>query len=241
MEIFAAKQYPELAYMVSSVEVLLNIIEEGKILSSEASEGGNRKGYNFVSLSRSMTAAAMRNNKRWKYGVILDGTQLTEHYSITPHSYSGNNLNRLIVKILSRYDNGDCTITLVNWPAFKISRRCFDAIEKMILEDAQGLNEKKHLVHKTGKRPFKGRTIVDQYIYDVPSGGLNLSKGVDKSIISELLNHTVANEQEERLWVKSRYVDITGAIRGIIVPKNFELPDELSELCEENNYKVIRY
>ncbi len=40
MEIFAAKQYPELAYMVSSVEVLLNIIEEGKILSSEASEGG---------------------------------------------------------------------------------------------------------------------------------------------------------------------------------------------------------
>lgn len=90
-KIVASKQVGDVSYLVGDLEILYNVVKDEVILGSKKPEKNPRTGKseNYVSLSRNYTSAALRNNSRWKYGVLLDGDKLSDHYHIEPISYAG--------------------------------------------------------------------------------------------------------------------------------------------------------
>lgn len=243
MKILASKNYPELSYMVDSEIILYNIICDEVIYTSE------EKGYNgrFVSMSRDLTAPAHRNIKRWKYGVILDGSKLTDRYHIEPYSYAEHEYQSsrksLVVKTITKYDNGECTLSLVNHPTKLIPKDLYDELKDLILSDSQGINELKHLQKHVGTRRRQGRMIVEQYTYNVPTGGLRLNKGVLSSKgASLLIHHTNLNETEERLSASQQpIINIHNCIVGVLIPKSESVDPDLEDLCEERGYRIQFY
>ena len=242
MKVTASKNYSELSYMVDSEIMLFNILYDEVIHTSQ------ERGYKgrFVSLSRDLTAPARRNIKRWKYGVILDGAKLTDKYHIEPYSYSEHEYQSsrksLIVKSITKYDNGDYTLTLVNHPAKLISKYLYDELKELILLDVQSINAIKHLQKHVGTRRRKGRMIVEQYTYNVPTGGLRLNEGVlsDRGA-SLLIHHTDLNETEERLSTAQSIINIHNCIIGILIPKDEIIDPDLEELCKHNRYRIQLY
>ena len=66
--IVEGKQVGELSYMVADLDVLLYILDDEMLLRSRQQElnpNTGRKEY-YLSLSRNLTAAANRNNTRWR-------------------------------------------------------------------------------------------------------------------------------------------------------------------------------
>ena len=78
------KQVGEVSYMVADLDVLLYILDDEMLLRSRLQELNpkTRKKEYYLSLSRNLTAAAKRNGKRWRWGVILNGDKLSDRYSI---------------------------------------------------------------------------------------------------------------------------------------------------------------
>ena len=110
------KQVGEVSYMVADLDVLLYILDDEMLLRSRLQELNpktQKKEY-YLSLSRNLTAAAKRNGKRWRWGVILNGDKLSDRYSITPVSYSGIQMSYsdLRVKYITAYDNGTYALNL---------------------------------------------------------------------------------------------------------------------------------
>lgn len=247
MKIYASKSYPELSYMVDTQKILYSILSTGYIFTS-AEENVKNPTYRYVSLSRDLPAAARRNPKRWKYGVIFDGTRLTDRYLIEPFSYGyhayDSSKRILVVKSLTLYDNGDCVLTLLNHPSKLIPRMLYNELREIIVTDAQGINDLKKLEKRTGSRIRNGRKIVEQFVYNVPAGGIRLNSGVlSDSGASLLLKHTGLNETEERLYVhpSTTKVAVDFAINGILVPEDEEVDEPILNLCETYNWAVKTY
>lgn len=259
--ITAAKQIGDLSYFCKHFTTLCNIVEDERISSGSSMEYNPRtkKKSKYVSMSRHMTAATLRNNKRWKYGVIVDGTKLSNRYHIEPFSFTGASIRKstLRVKGITKYDDGSCTLSLVNWPTMDTSSKVFDYFENLILDQPESFNDSHKLVIQTqGKRRVKGRLIERKYVYNVihGDGGKLISsfESLPDYVKYLLLKGSKTNEYEERLWTSSAFIDISGCIKGIIIPKSefkdFETSENpeaviLRDICDKTlkNYDVIYY
>lgn len=244
MKIYAAKQVGDLSYFVSDISILGQIIRTAQIRQSNNPEFNPRvkKKQYYVSLSRNMTAAAIRNNKRWRYGVVIDGDKLSNRYHIEPFSFAGTSINRgnqLGVKELTAYDDGTYKLRLVSWPAMDISKSTFEYLEDLILSKDETFNqEHKLVIQDGGKRRVGGRMITKKYVYNVKHGDgrklLGKVEDLPNEIVEFLTTSSETNEYEERVWTNTQYIDISGCIKGLILPKG-EIPDFETE--QEN--KII--
>lgn len=229
MRIYSAKQVGDLSYFVKDLNIFYNIILYQRIKQSNNLELNPRTGKKsyYVSLSRSMTAAAIRNNKRWKYGIVVDGNKLSNRYHIEPFSFTGSSLNQgqqLRVKTLTSYDDGECKLTLVNWPTMTISSETYDFIKNLIESQDDEFNRSHKLVYQdAGKRKVNGHIIKEKYNYNVKhgdSGKLLSDVKLPSEILMQLTKGENTNEYEERVWTSSEYINISGCIKGIILPKS---------------------
>lgn len=236
------KQVGDLYYMVSNMITLQAIIEQEQIMPSSKAERNpynGKKSSSYVCLSRSKDAA-LRNKSRWKYGLILDGTKLSDKYSIRPYSYTGSNNTKTIIKTLTEYDNNTYTVYIVNWGSIDIPKETYDDLRAIILNQSDEFNNSHKLMHKIGSKRQLGRLIINQYDYRVPHGGPIIN--IDK--IPSLANifRQRSYEAEERIWVDNgNTVNISGCIKGIYIPNNTEIQDSLNELIDSKNLDVKFY
>lgn len=230
--VYAAKQVGQLSYMVPTLEVLRSILQDQSIWTGESEERNPASGKkeHYVSFSRNMTAAAKRNNKRWRYGVIINGDRLSEHYKIEPFSFAGAAFEEnatFRIKTLTSYDDGTCKLNLVNWPAIQISRDTFEEIKQAILNQPEEFNQSHKLQYQQGgKRKVEGRFIDEKFNYNVKhgdSGAILKKDNVSSDLIYRLTKGDSTNEYEERIWMgKYEDLDVSGCIEGIIFPKSEE-------------------
>ena len=172
MIILEEKQVGPVSYMVRTPDVLFNIVSGNKILRSKKPEYNpkTKKNQYYVSLSRNLTAAAERNSERWSYGVVLDGTKLSNRYNIEPVSYVGQTTIRsaVSVKTLTAYDNDTYYVTFVRFPSIKISRTTYDKLKTAILNLPEDTKELKKLVYQSGgKRAVRGAKIAEKFNFNV--------------------------------------------------------------------------
>lgn len=251
MKIYASKQVGPIYYMVDDIAVLQTIVKKGVIKTSNKPERGysnDRSPYYYVSFMRDLGKAS-RNPNKWTYGIQLDGNKLSNRYKITPYSFASNAFrgkNRTFrVMYMSEYDDGSYVLQLTDRPSFAIPRHVFEDIKEAILEDRAGLNDKKKLQILEGKRAYKGRTIVNKYKYNVPTGGLPLnSETVSDSTISYLLKHTILNETEERLWIldnNTSYINISGCITRYIEPEGDDSIEQAIDAGYLNPLPILHY
>lgn len=237
-KVFAAKQVGPISYMVDKLGTLIEILKSQKILSSRLAEKNPKTGErkHYVSFSRSMTAASSRNKSRWYCGVIIDGTELSNRYHIEPYSFAGAgyDTSTFRVKYVAKYDNGDHTLAIVNWPTMRISETMYNMIVNEIEAMSDTMKDKKRLTYQGPSNAVRnGRRILEKYTFNVKNGGLVLnSRTMPKSFQSMLLKHDKVNEMEERIWTDDRYIDISGCIVGIILPKEVAEELESSDLPE---------
>lgn len=235
-----AKQVGNVSYMVGDLEVLCNIIATKEIWTSQPEYNAKQhKNMPFVSLARDMVAATLRNPKRWKYGIILDGNKLSNKYSIEPFSYAGMAVNKgdkFKVKILTHYDDNTYALTMVNWPTITISQKLFQILEDYILNMPQDKKEQKRLEIKDGgHRKVNGHKIVKQYLFNVPSGGFVINaNSLPAEYQSLLIKHEKVNETEERIWTNASKIDISGSIVGVILPKEVKVEFESMKVGNVN-------
>jgi hypothetical protein len=260
-KIYGAKQVGRVSYFVDNLGILETIIEENRIKKSNGTEVNPRTGQEeyYVSLSRSMTAAAIRNNKRWRYGLILDGDTLSERYAIEPYSFAGNNINNqkgFRIKTLVSYNNGTYVLSMVNWPTIEIDFDTFSYLKNEIESQSDEFNRAHKLEHQVGgKRKVRGALIDEKFNYGVKHGdGGQILKGeLPGSVQTQLLKGSGTNEYEERIWCRQYpHINIANSIRGIIVPKK-EIPDletdtdpllsAIRDLLDErcNGYDIVYY
>ena len=233
------KQVGEVSYMVSSLETLINILSDEKILRSRLAElnpDTHKKQY-YLSLSRNLTSAGNRNSKRWRFGVILDGDKLSDHYSITPVSYSGIQMtySDLRVKWIAAYDNDTYALNLVNWTTIPISKNLYNLITAEIDNMPEDLKQKKKLQHSgVGRNVVNGRKLKEKYLFNVKTGGLKLNYKKYPEICVLLSKNENVNETEERIWIPTDkpFISIHNCIKGVIIPKTLttEEKEEYLEL-----------
>ncbi len=259
--IVASKQIGDLSYFCKHFTTICNIIEKEHIFtgSSEELNPNTGKKSKYVSFSRNMTAAALRNNKRWIYGVKVDGTRLSDRYHIEPFSFTGSVIDKggLRIKELVKYDTGECKLTLVNWSPMWVSSKVFDYFENLILQQSEDFNTSHKLfIQEGGKRRNQGRLIDTKYTYKVRHGDsgklISSFDSLPDYVKYVFLKGKSTNEYEERLWTSRNYIDISGCIKGIILPKSqfrdFETSNEhdsriLRNICDEvlREYTITYY
>ena len=261
-EILAAKQVGDVSYMVADLSVLYTIIDSESIKQSNSTEYNPRQKSDghYVSLSRDFTAAALRNNKRWRYGVILDGNKLSERYHVEPFSFPGSVINsggKFAIKELTSYDDNTYKLVIVNRPAMSVPRVVFNYLEEQILNLPESYKDSHHLVvQEEGIRRVKGRKIDTKYLFNVKhgDGGRILSKfdSLPEYVKYVLTKSAGTNEYEERIWTERNYISIKGCILGLVLPQK-EIPDfetddrklvvALRDLMDSkmNEYQIVYY
>lgn len=87
--ITASKSVGQLSYFVRDLETLYTIILSGQLKQSKNQEYNKNKHEKsiYISLSRNLTAATIRNNDRCRYGIVIDGNRLSDRYHIEPYSF----------------------------------------------------------------------------------------------------------------------------------------------------------
>ena len=245
IKLVEAKQVGRVSYMTDSINTIANIIEAQRIRSSRPEYNPKqRKNMQYVSLSRNMTSAANRNANRWKYGIIIDGDKLSNRYSIEPFSFAGNAIikgDRFRLKTLTLYDDGICSMYLVNWGTKIISRQLYNKLEEIILNLPQDVKDLKKLTVKNGgARKVNGHKIEKQYYFNVKTGGFNITSEMLGNVSSELLKNQSIDEQEERIWTDKPSINISGTILGIILPGNEIKNKEEFETSKNENIQILR-
>lgn len=247
------KQIGDVSYFVKDPMVLKNIVKNNEILRSRKTEYNpktNKQQY-YVSLSRNMTSATTRNSERWKYGVIIDGTKLSNRYIITPHSYMGSVSIKTSVRVkyITSYENGTYSLNLVNFPTVPISRTTYERIRQEIENLPEEVKQLKKLQYQQGgRRSVNGTRIKEKYLFNVPQGGIMLTDKTYPDIITMLSKESSLNEQEERIWLKGSeyFININGCVKAVILPKRMKTnPDEfeieLLDFVMNNNMNILWY
>ena len=245
MYIKAAKQVGPISYLTSSKERLTANLVKQQIRTSRNTEKNDalRQKMFYVSFSRDLTAAAKRNPDRWAYGLLIDGDVLSNRYKIEPYSFAGASVNRgtgMRVKGIRSYTDGTCQLILVNWPTIEIPRVSYDAIKQQMLNMPDEYKEtKKFTIMGPGKFARNGMLRAEHLFYNVPGGGFPVShKYIPTEALNAMLDHTALNESEERIWfTEPSFVDLRGAIDGIILPKT---EVGLLKTSDEPAYKDLR-
>lgn len=224
MKILASKQVGDVSYLVAEIETLYNIVRDEIILSSRVPEKDPNTGKpeHYISLSRNYTSAALRNNGRWRYGVLLDGNKLSERYHIEPISFYGGVRKGVRLNTLTKYDDGTCYALLINGGgSMQIPSSLYDSIEQIIINLPEETKQQKRLIVQTGgKRRYRGRMIDTKYTFKNPNG-FPLNENTLGSQFTNLLKHTDLNETEERIWVQNKKsISISGCIIGLVLPKS---------------------
>lgn len=250
------KQVGDLSYMVESIPILENIIEYGNIFASSKAERNpvDGKKMHYVSFSRNLVSASARNVSKWKYGVIIDGDKLSDKYKITPYSFGGTqtpSTGRFRVRYMVLYDDNTAILNLANWSrTFFISADMFKYIENLILNMPEEDKRKFKLSIETGKRRQSGKLAIKRYRFNIKNGGLKLNLNSMGSRFTDLIKNTSLNETEERIWLfNASSIDISGCIKGIILPKselkdiqvdNSDLIDTVKSVAGKN-FKLVTY
>lgn len=257
----ASKQIGEVSYFADSLHTLVQIIDQQLIAVSAAEyDTYTKQKRPYVSLSRNLTAPATRNSRRWKCGVVLDGTKLSNRYEIKPVSYAGYNFHtssKFKLKSITAYDDNTYRIDCLNWTGIYVPKSVYEEI-KLNIETLPD-SSKDNLEHQgRGKRPYRGKTVVERYVFTNRYGGPALSMLVSDSTARKILSSPRIAEFEERLFPKdNQYVaSIANCILGVVLSeadaKEFELnkDDESSVYCDLHralviacgpNFKVIAY
>lgn len=256
-DIFAAKQVGDLSYYVKSKAIVRNIIITNQIQTSSGevnpNTGKKGKDVRFVSFSRDLTSTPKRNPGKWKYGLVIDGNKLSNSYHIEPFAFTGT-IKNIRIKSLIRYDSGICLIEAVNWGRSKISREFYEELKSAILNLPDESKDKHMLtISGPGKYNTKNGKIVEKllFISKIGDGG-EIFKSNKFLNISSLTKSDRYNEKEERLWTDTDLIDISGCIKGIILPydeyKNFNESGDpelikLKEVCDRylKQYITIFY
>lgn len=246
-----SKHVGPIYYIVGSIDILEIITRTEEIKTSVRPELPHRD-MNHVSFTRDWRNQNSKSRDKWKYGLQIDGTKLSNRYSIEPYSYAGTEHSskgalHLEVKYLTSYDNGQYRVGFVNWGSMSISKEFYEELESRILRQPESFNQKCKLkIQQGGRRivPEVGGKIVIKYLYNTKQGGVSISIN---EIPKDLLKGTSFNEREERIWTKDQTINISGCITGVILPKNAETttdPDvweDISKYIENNNLEVITY
>ena len=200
------KQIGDLSYYVSSIDVFEQILKTSKIARSRVKEFNADIGKSqfYVSFSRNLTAAPIRNGKRWRFGIIVDGTKLSNRYKFTPISYVGTKteFSNILVKDLIMYDDNTYYMSFVGWKKFQIPESLYDKIERAIMcmpdieKTKNGL-----IVQDFGKRLVNGRKIKKKYTFDKRYGGMRVTSKEFPEITSFISKLQTVNEYEERIWL----------------------------------------
>lgn len=249
MDIYAAKQVGTLYYMVSGTSFLIKILQEQRINMSENYERNSKTGKNqlSVSFSRDPEALYRQNSNRWHIGLILDGTQLSEKYAITPYSHSGTSLEdkyltskNFKILYIAAYDDNTYTVRIVGWGAAKpIPKSAYEELKQLILEHEKNnyrqAVEKEKLTKSTGKRRRKGKMLIEKYLFNNPVGSNTLPlTQLSDSTKQFLAKAAGINQFEERIWgpdsegktrekdeeaiKKGRYsLNISKSVKGVVV------------------------
>lgn len=248
MDIYAAKQVGTLYYMVSGTSFLIKILQEQRINMSQNYERNSKTGKNqlSVSFSRDPEALYRQNSSKWHIGLILDGTQLSEKYAITPYSHAGTSLEdkflsskNFKIYSIAAYDDGTYTLNIVGWgPAKQIPKSVYEELKQLIIEHKENnprQASKERLVRTEGKRRVKGKMVVERYKFNNPGGSNTLPLTQLSDSTKQFLAKTAGiNQFEERIWgpdsegktrekdeeaiKKGKYsLNISKSVKGVIV------------------------
>ena len=247
------KQVGIVSYFVDKSFVLEEILKTNRILRSRKQEYNPNTGNNqyYVSLSRDLTSATSRNPSRWKYGIVLDGTKLSNKYNIEPYSYVGSTTikSSVRVKYITSYDDDTYSLNLVNFPTVQISRRTYEKLRNEIEKLPDNIKQLKKLQYQNGgKRRINGKMIREKYLFNVPQGGLMITEKDFPDIVSALQKESSLNETEERIWLYTSeyFINIKNCILYVILPKTIkdsvdEDDIDLLEYTREEGFEVRFY
>lgn len=252
--IYGAKQRGRLSHFTKDINTLIDILKSRELQpggSEEYNPNTGREG-RYISFSRDMLAATKRSSK-WKFGLIINGDYLSENYNITPYSYEWVNDNKINfrVKVLTLYENGQCTVQFVGKNTTSISLQTYEHIRDLVVNYDRNVQAK--LFHqKGGRRKTKGTYLKEKFTYNNPQGGVQIPYS---DLPLEL--RPFVDEYEERFWVtpKQSYIRLNGRIiEGIILPRSLKsrfesvddrdlqmLHDLMDNLCGQDNYNVMYY
>lgn len=252
-----SKQVGTIYYLVGNTEDLSNILRVGHVYTSDRGELPYPT-KRHVSFTRDWRNQNSKSKSKWKYGIIINGSNLSNKYHIEPYSYVGaeysyNGNLSLEIKYLISYDNNKYLVAFVNWGTYFISKEFFEELERKIL-NWSGNEKAKLKIQKGGKITVSGvgGKIVTKYLYDTKQGGVSIRiTDIPKSLFKDMSKTTNFNEREERIWTDNKTVDISNSIEGIIIPEK-ELTDLKTEigiwkdittyLNDRNKlYKVVTY
>ena len=245
------KQVGELSYFTKEPIALVSILDNEEIRRSlkEENNPATGKKQHYVSFSRNMTAATKRNPDRWRYGILIDGTKLSNRYKIEPVSYVGITTRKsaVNVKYIAAYENGTYFLNLVRFPTIQINRATYMKLRDEIESLPDDVKQLKKLIYQSeGKRKVNGTKIKEKYYFNVPTGGLRITDKQYPELVSALQKDTGLNEYEERIWLdnSSNFISIRGCILAVILPNNFgddEFEKELKEYLQDSEIKIIYY
>ena len=244
----ASKQIGEVSYFVDSIYTLIRIVDQ-QLIAVSASEYDTytKQKRPYVSLSRNLTAPATRNHKRWKCGVILDGNRLSDKYEIKPVSYAGHDFyssSKFKLKSITAYDNDTYRIDCLNWAEIYVPKSVYDEIKINI--EALSDSSKTNLEYQGhGKRSYRGKTVVERYVFTNRYGGPALNTLVSDATARKIINSPRIAEFEERLFPKNNQsvVSIANCILGIVLSeadgKEFELNKDDDSSVYHDLYEAI--
>ena len=247
MIILESKQVGNISYMFDDIDILDVIVSSELIKSSQRKEKNPHTGKleRFVSFSRNLTSAAFRNNSRWKYGIIVDGTKLSDRYSINPVSYVGSisNTSGLKIKYIAAYNNNTYVANFVNWSTTPISKEVYNRLKEYIESLPEDVKQLKKLTYTgEGTRVVKGRKLKEKYLFNVPTGSPKLSYNNFPELYTLLTKDNSFNETEERVWCGDKlYISVRDCIIGIIMPKSIDAKTKntINDICDFYNIDNI--
>lgn len=250
--IYGSKQRGKLSHFTKDIYTLIDILRSCRLQPGDKLEYNPNTGKlgKYISFSRDLLAATNRSSK-WKYGLIIDGDQLSENYNLTPYSYENIN-NKVInnrVKVLTSYEDGSYTVSFVGKNTTKISKSCYDYIKNLVVNYDR--NENAKLIYQEGgKRKTNGTYIKEKFTYNNSQGGVQIPYSELPLELKPFID-----EYEERFWETSKqhFINLNSKIvQGIILPrkiqKQFEnssdidmetLRSLLDDMCGKDNYIVM--
>lgn len=242
LNINGSKQIGTLYHYTKRASNFWSICESLSLRPGTKQEPKEGKLQPFVAFSRESTAP--KRSTHWKYGFIIDGDRLSEHYKLTPISFAYRELSQksnssIRIKSLRLYDDGSAAVYLIRYGSIPISKTLYDELALWIEDLSKAQKDKSRLIKKgRGKIRRNGRLLLASYTFDSPVGSPDISTALSDAAKSELSRSFRLYEAEERVWfdkatdllVDTNQISIKGLLQGVILPKS--IPDiDLAAIC----------